>query len=201
VAIAVLFYFAFLRPVQQERARQRRELANLQVGDEVLTQAGFIAVVKEIRVPEERGPTEVILDLGGLDVRAHASAIAHRLRWAEPAVEEDKMVEQGQGWPMRNRTNWILLAFVVALTAFSVIVVWPGAPKRYLPDFVPWPEGKGLQIGGFERKEMRLGLDLKGGSYVLLEGDCSRLPPGTDCGEALEGAKDVLERRVDKFGV
>ncbi|KKM02848.1 hypothetical protein LCGC14_1780340, partial [marine sediment metagenome] len=65
----------------------------------------------------------------------------------------------------------------------------------------PWPEGKGLQIGGFERKEMRLGLDLKGGSYVLLEGDCSRLPPGTDCGEALEGAKDVLQRRVDKFGV
>ncbi len=96
-AIAVLFYFAFLRPLQQERAKQRRELANLQVGDEVLTQAGFIAVVKEIRVPDERGPTEVILDLGGLDVRAHASAIARRLRWAEPAVEEDKMVEQGQG--------------------------------------------------------------------------------------------------------
>ncbi|HLB26118.1 MAG TPA: preprotein translocase subunit YajC, partial [Dehalococcoidia bacterium] len=52
-AIAVLFYFAFLRPVQQERARQRQQLADLQVGDEVLTQAGFIAVVKEIRVPEE----------------------------------------------------------------------------------------------------------------------------------------------------
>ncbi|MCH8919904.1 MAG: preprotein translocase subunit YajC, partial [Chloroflexi bacterium] len=33
--IAVLFYFAFLRPVQQERAKQRRELADLQVGDEV----------------------------------------------------------------------------------------------------------------------------------------------------------------------
>ncbi len=65
--IALLFYFAFLRPVQRERAKQRRELADLQVGDEVLTQAGFIAVVQEIRVPEERGPTEVILDLGGLE--------------------------------------------------------------------------------------------------------------------------------------
>ncbi len=86
-AIALLFYFAFLRPVQQERAKQRRELANLQVGDEVLTQAGFIAVVKEIRVPEERGPTEVILDLGGLEVRAYASAIAQTLRRAEQPVQ------------------------------------------------------------------------------------------------------------------
>ncbi len=88
-AIALLFYFAFLRPVQQERAKQRRELANLQVGDEVLTQAGFIAVVKEIRVPEERGPTEVILDLGGLEVRAYASAIAQTLRRAEQPVKEE----------------------------------------------------------------------------------------------------------------
>ncbi len=96
VAIALLFYFAFLRPVQQERKKQRQELANLQVGDEVLTQAGFIAIVKEIRVPEERGPTEVILDLGGLDVRAYASAIAQRLPKAEKVTKEHTSVEQGQ---------------------------------------------------------------------------------------------------------
>lgn len=96
VAIALLFYFAFLRPVQQERKRQRWELSNLQVGDEVLTQAGFIAVVKEIRIPEERGPTEVILDLGGLDVRAYASAIAQRLPRAEQVRKEQTAVEQGQ---------------------------------------------------------------------------------------------------------
>ena len=95
-AIAVLFYFAFLRPVQQERARQRQQLADLQVGDEVLTQAGFIAVVKEIRVPEERGPTELVLDLGGLDVRAYTSAIAQRLPRAERLAREETAVEQGQ---------------------------------------------------------------------------------------------------------
>ena len=95
-AIAVLFYFAFLRPVQQERARQRQQLADLQVGDEVLTQAGFIAVVKEIRVPEERGPTELVLDLGGLDVRAYTSAIAQRLPRVERMAREETAVEQGQ---------------------------------------------------------------------------------------------------------
>jgi preprotein translocase YajC subunit len=95
-AIALLFYFAFLRPVQQDRARQRRELAELEIGDEVLTQAGFIATVKEIRVPEERGPTELILDLGGIEVRAYASAIAQRLPRRQAAVIEKTVVEQGQ---------------------------------------------------------------------------------------------------------
>jgi len=53
-------------------------------------------VIKEIRVPEERGPTELVLDLGGLDVRAYTSAIAHRLPRAERAETEETVVEQGQ---------------------------------------------------------------------------------------------------------
>lgn len=93
-AIALLFYFVFLRPVLQERSRQRRELAELEVGDEVLTQAGFIATVKDIRVPEEPGPTEVILDLGGLEVRAYASAIAQRLSPRQQAPAQEPAVER-----------------------------------------------------------------------------------------------------------
>jgi preprotein translocase subunit YajC len=88
VAIAALFYFAFLRPVQQEQKKHRRELQNLRVGDEVLTQAGFIATIKEVRVPEESGPTELVLDLGGTEVRAVASAIVQRLTPAESPASE-----------------------------------------------------------------------------------------------------------------
>lgn len=84
-AIALLFWLAFLRPVQQHQKKQRDELANLRVGDEVLTQAGFIARIVEIRVPEERAPTEIILDLGGVKVRATASAVIQRLN---PAIEQ-----------------------------------------------------------------------------------------------------------------
>jgi preprotein translocase YajC subunit len=82
-AIAALFYFAFLRPVQQEQKKQKSVLQELRVGDEVLTQAGFIARVKEVKVPEERGPTELVLDLGGIEVRAVATAIVQRLEPAE----------------------------------------------------------------------------------------------------------------------
>ncbi len=88
--IAVLFYFAFLRPVQQHQKKQRNELQSLRVGDEVLTQAGFIARIKEVRIPEERGPTELVLDLGGIEVRAVASAIVQRMSVAdtEPSAEQ-----------------------------------------------------------------------------------------------------------------
>jgi preprotein translocase subunit SecD len=87
----------------------------------------------------------------------------------------------------------------MALTVFSVIVVWPSTPSRYLPgDF--WPEGRGLKIGGFERETMRLGLDLRGGSRIVVQAD----PPDNYDGsleEALDVARDVLERRVNEFGV
>lgn len=85
-AIAALFYFAFLRPVQQEQKKQKSVLQDLRIGDEVLTQAGFIARVMEVKVPEKRGPTELVLDLGGVQVRAVASAIVQRL---EPTGAQD----------------------------------------------------------------------------------------------------------------
>ncbi|HLC28767.1 MAG TPA: protein translocase subunit SecD [Dehalococcoidia bacterium] len=100
---------------------------------------------------------------------------------------------------MRNRWNQILLVGITALTIFSILVVWPGWPKRYLPDFIDYPEGPIIEIGN--RVAMKLGLDLKGGTYVLTEADFSGLPPGTNLDEAMEGAKDIIERRVNEFGV
>jgi len=78
-AIALLFYFAFYRPLQQERRRQRQTLQSLKVGDRVLTQGGLIATVKEVVVPEE-GPTQVFLELAPVvEVTALATAIVQRL--------------------------------------------------------------------------------------------------------------------------
>ncbi|HLF72631.1 MAG TPA: protein translocase subunit SecD [Dehalococcoidia bacterium] len=110
---------------------------------------------------------------------------------------------------MKQRQTQILLAIVFLLTVFSVCVVWPSDPDRYLPDAVPWPKaacagpiciGKGIDLFGAERREMRLGLDLKGGTRLVLEADLSQ-QPDVNLDEALNTAVDVVERRVNAFGV
>jgi preprotein translocase subunit SecD len=110
---------------------------------------------------------------------------------------------------MRQRSTQILVAVIAVLTLFSFLIVWPSDPKRYLPDSVPWPQpacagpiciGHGFKLGDFERKEMKLGLDLRGGTRLVLEADVSTTP-GVNLDEALNNAVDVVERRVNAFGV
>lgn len=111
-----------------------------------------------------------------------------------------------------RRGNWVLLGIIGVLTAFSLVVMWPSEPWRYLPDAIPWPEGQGIKfpfikldganIEGttIERRAMRLGLDLRGGTRLVLEADTSELS-GEELDRALDGASDIIERRVNAFGV
>src|SRR3989304_2807678 len=113
---------------------------------------------------------------------------------------------------MRSWWNRGLLAFVIALTVFSFTVVWPSEPDRYLPGFIPWPEGQGIEMpfislsGGtiqgttLERRAMRLGLDLRGGTRFVLQADTSKAPD-VKVSDALEAASRIIERRVNAFGV
>ena len=98
----------------------------------------------------------------------------------------------------RASTAGVFLA-ILAVSVFCLFVVWPSSPGRYLPgDF--WPSGRGLSIGGFERTTMRLGLDLQGGAHLVLQAE----PPDDfegDLTESLLVAREVIERRVDAFGV
>ena len=99
---------------------------------------------------------------------------------------------------MRRRSNQIRLAFIALITAFSLIAIWPDQPHRYLPDFIPLPSGGGVHLGSFERDAMRLGLDLQGGTRLVLEAD-----PGFegDLAQALDGAQTIIEKRVNAYGV
>jgi preprotein translocase subunit SecD len=107
--------------------------------------------------------------------------------------------------------NRLLLLAIIGATVFSVIVVWPSEPWRYLPSQIDWPEGQGIKLkvpkveGGtfemvtIERRAMSLGLDLRGGTRLVLEPEEGVAV--SDLDEALDGAKDVIERRVNAFGV
>ncbi len=93
VAVLLLVgYLIYLR--QRERKKQRQDIQRLQIGDEVLTTSGFLAVVKDIDVPED-GPVVLWLDLGsGLEVRALTTAIAQRV--AHGAVPSARKAAGGE---------------------------------------------------------------------------------------------------------
>jgi len=84
LAVMIAFYLIFIRPARQEQKRLEGTIRDMQVGDEVITTAGFFATVRQITTPE-RGPVEIVLDFGGgLQVRALTTSI---LRRVEPETQ------------------------------------------------------------------------------------------------------------------
>ena len=62
VAVLAAFYFILLRPVINQQRKQRRDISSLEIGDEVLTTAGFYATVVGINTYEDR-PMEILLEV------------------------------------------------------------------------------------------------------------------------------------------
>ena len=70
-----------------------------------------------------------------------------------------------------------------------------------LAGFVDYPKGPDIKIGEyFKEIKVHLGLDLLGGAHLVYEADTSQIP-SSDKASALEGVRDVIERRVNAFGV
>jgi len=92
------------------------------------------------------------------------------------------------------------LAVILVVLLGSTWVIWPQDPGQYLPSAIPWPQGRGVSIGGFERDTMRLGLDLQGGTRLLLHGSFAEGAEG-NLDDAVDGTIRVLRRRVDGIGV
>lgn len=96
-------YFIFYRPTVDAQNKQRRVIAGLRTGDEIVTTGGLIATVVDIREPDD-GPVELLIDFGdGRLVRARTSAVAERLARPEesPAPEP---VTAGTGEGVMNNT-------------------------------------------------------------------------------------------------
>ncbi len=78
--------------------------------------------------------------------------------------------------------------FFLILTLATAVFDFPGLWNRYVSAY---------QI---PETPYRLGLDLQGGTHLVYEADMSQIPE-SDRDEALEGVRDVIERRVNAFGV
>jgi preprotein translocase subunit SecD len=92
------------------------------------------------------------------------------------------------------------LIFIVVLTALAVFVVWPQRPGNYIPGGDALPGNPGIHLGGFTRQGAKLGLDLQGGTQLTLQADLTNVPADQQ-GSAMQGVLNVIERRVNAYGV
>jgi len=97
VLAVAAFYFILLQPVLKNQKQQRKAVATLKIGDEVVTSGGLIAEVKDVITPAD-GPTELILEIApGVRVRAVTDAVQRRLTTLEPEVPQQQAALAGPG--------------------------------------------------------------------------------------------------------
>jgi preprotein translocase subunit SecD len=87
------------------------------------------------------------------------------------------------------KLRWRLI-IILAITLFCAVVLWPSEG------------GLKLSLGSwnFQRDNFKLGLDLQGGSQLVLQADMSKVAEA-DRPAAIKGVAQVIERRVNAFGV
>ncbi len=82
---------------------------------------------------------------------------------------------------MRRRSLYLLI-FIVVLFGFALWSITP------------------LDRDVFGRQDLRLGLDLAGGSYLVYQADVTDVPPD-ERDEIMRGVKGVITRRIDALGI
>ena len=87
----------------------------------------------------------------------------------------------------QTRTR-LFLFFTLLFSVFAGIADLPFVPDKY-----PF-------YSVFNKISYRLGLDLQGGAHLVYEADTSRVDP-RDRESTISGVRDVIERRVNAFGV
>jgi preprotein translocase subunit SecD len=101
----------------------------------------------------------------------------------------------------------ILLAIII-LTVLAVLADWPRVPVKFsagpikINTVLSGPQINVKLFGASFRRDLnvKLGLDLRGGTSLTLRADVSDISE-PDRGKALEAAKEVISRRVNFFGV
>ncbi len=83
LGVVVAFYFMFMRPIQKDQERHKKQMRDLRPGDIVVTTSNFVATVKDIQVAE-KGGTRVALELAdGVVITALPNAIMRLLDESE----------------------------------------------------------------------------------------------------------------------
>lgn len=87
----------------------------------------------------------------------------------------------------------LTVAIILVLTVFLALFDFPQIVNKF-------NEKTGAEITLFDVAPFHLGLDLQGGTHLVYEADVSKIDED-DRGSAVDGVRDVIERRVNAFGV
>ncbi len=85
---------------------------------------------------------------------------------------------------MPKKKTYIIVALIFVLAFLAGNLIYPQA----------------LNIPGFPNIPFKLGLDLQGGTHLIYEADLSKVE-SENYGISMQGLRDVIERRVNLFGV
>lgn len=97
---------------------------------------------------------------------------------------------------MKHKTS-VSLIIILVLAFLALNSVYP----KYLNQGLSFVNSKTfLSLPQFPERPFRLGLDLQGGTHLVYLADLSKIAK-EEGGEAMQGLRDVIERRVNLFGV
>lgn len=99
---------------------------------------------------------------------------------------------------MRKRNVVILLTLIAVLALGAAAFDYPQYANRAIRTVNNTTEI--ISIPQISEVPFRLGLDLQGGIHLVYEADLSSIP-SFEYDESMEGLRDVIERRVNLFGV
>jgi protein-export membrane protein SecD len=99
---------------------------------------------------------------------------------------------------MKKRSKVRLsIIFILVLAVLLGVVDFPALVDKPIESInAKWNKN----IPTMKELPFHLGLDLQGGTHLVYEADTSKIEDG-DKGESMEGVRDVIERRVNAFGV
>jgi protein-export membrane protein SecD len=98
----------------------------------------------------------------------------------------------------RRRAWWIFV--VIMVIAVAALLVSGGNYYNKMRDSLASATKNYVTLPKVKDIPFRLGLDLQGGSQLIYEADVASLPE-TEKSSALEGVREVIERRINIFGV
>lgn len=103
----------------------------------------------------------------------------------------------------KGKLRWTSFALIL-LTVVGAAYAYPQGWNTAAGTINTWldktPATQWISIPQLSEENFRLGLDLQGGAHLVYQADLSAIPAGED-GEAMEGVRDVIERRVNFLGI